>query len=57
MVEQLKGVGGKSMLWSKQLLEIANGGSKISDDDKKEDEDCFRAVIFIIRSDFSCLGI
>ena len=56
MVEQLKGVDGKSMLWSKQFIEIANGGSLISVDEEKEDEERFLAVIFIIRSDYNRFG-
>ena len=44
------------MLWSKQLIEIANGGSSISPDEEKEDEESFLAVIFIIRSDYNRFG-
>ena len=44
------------MLWSKQLIEISNGGSSISSDEEKEDEERFLAVIFIIRSDYNRFG-
>ena len=44
------------MLWSKQLIEIETGSTTISSDDKKEDEEQFLAVIFIIRSDFNRFG-
>ena len=38
MVDQLKSVGGKSVLWNKQLIEIANEGFLISINEKREDE-------------------
>ena len=56
MIEHFKGVGGKFMLWSKQLIEISNGGSSISPDEEKEDEKRFLVVIFIIRSDYNRFG-
>ena len=56
MAEQLKNVRDKSMLWNKQLVEIANGGFLISSDEEREDEEQFLAVIFIIRSDYNRFG-
>ena len=56
VVDHLNSVGGKSMLWSKKLIKIKTGSTTISSDDKKEDEEQFLAVIFIIRSDFNRFG-
>ena len=56
MVYQLKSVDGKSMLWSKQWIEIETGSTTISSDEKEEDEERFLAVIFIIRIDFNHFG-
>ena len=56
VVDHLNSVGGKSMLWSKKLIKIKTGSTTISSDDKKEDEERFLAVIFIIRIDFNHFG-
>ena len=53
IVDQLKRVGGKSILWSKQLIEIANGGFPISIDEERENEERFLAAIFVIRSNYN----
>ena len=46
----------KSMLWSKQLIEIANSDFLISSDEGRDDEERFLAIIFIIRSGYNRFG-
>ena len=53
MVDQLKRVDEKSMLWSKQLFKISNGGTPALTDEERDEEDQFLAVVFIVRSDYN----
>ena len=53
MVDQLKRVGEKSILRSKQLIEISNGGTPALIDEERDEEEQFLVVIFIIRSDYN----
>ena len=53
IVDHLKIVGGKLIIWSEKLIAHVTGMMTVSIKDKKEDEERFLAVMFVMRSNFN----